>query len=91
MPKAWREGYAKGLGVRGRAQIDIFWQDGKATRAVLFIHSFAAHSVRIRPLEGQQVVQITENGKRTPFEVNDDGTITLKVAKGWKVYNLIVR
>lgn len=89
LPKAWREGYVKGLCVRGRAQIDIFWRDGKATRAVLF--SATAHTFRIRPPDGQRVVLVTLDGRRVPFETADDGTITLKTAKGWNVYNLIVR
>ena len=89
LPKAWREGYVKGLCVRGRAQIDIFWRDGKATRAVLF--SAMAHTFRIRPPDGQRVMLITLHGRRVPFETADDGTITLKTAKGWNVYNLIVR
>jgi len=89
LPKAWRDGYVKGLGVRGRAQIDIFWQDGKATRAVLF--SATAHTFRIRPPDGQRVVLVTRDGRRVPFQTNEDGTITLKTVKGWNAYNLIVR
>ncbi|GIV18263.1 MAG: alpha/beta hydrolase [Armatimonadota bacterium] len=89
LPKAWRDGYVKGLCVRGRAQVDIFWQECKLTRAVLF--SATAHTFRIRPPDGQRIVLVTQNGKRTPFEAHDDGTITLKTAKGWNVYNLIVR
>ncbi len=88
LPKAWREGHVKGLCVRGGAQVDIFWQDGKATRAVLF--AAASRTYRIRPPEGQRVVLVTCNGSRVAWKNHDDGAISLSARQGL-AYNLILR
>ncbi|MDW8321430.1 MAG: glycoside hydrolase N-terminal domain-containing protein [Armatimonadota bacterium] len=89
LPKIWHKGCAKGLCVRGGAQIDIFWRDGKVYRATLF--PAGGRTFRIRLSDGQRIVRVTCEGRRTPFQTNDDGTITLKTQKRGKPYDLIVQ
>ncbi len=76
LPEAWREGYVEGLRARGGVQVDIYWKDGRATRAVL--HSRQAQALRIRPPKGQRVHQATARGSAVAFEEGKDGTITLR-------------
>ena len=35
LPKAWKNGYVKGLCVKGGATVDIVWEDGKLSKAVI--------------------------------------------------------
>lgn len=46
LPKAWRNGYVKGLKARGGFEVDIYWRDGKLERAV--IRSLLGGVCRIR-------------------------------------------
>lgn len=88
LPRAWQEGHVYGLRARGNVRVDIFWKDGKLTRAVL--RMAAAGSYRIRIPAGQRVELVTHNGRPVPFETTGDGTVTLQ-ARSNHTYNLIVR
>ena len=58
LPKAWPTGYVKGLVARGAFEIDIEWENGKLTRAV--IKSKVGNTCRIR---NYMPVNVTSKGK----------------------------
>jgi alpha-L-fucosidase 2 len=53
LPAAWPDGSARGLRARGGLEIDLQWQDGRATRAVL--KATENGHFRVRAPEGQQI------------------------------------
>jgi alpha-L-fucosidase 2 len=57
LPAAWPEGSVKGLRARGGVEIDLYWKDGKATRAVL--RSRVGGSVTLRAPRGQRLESIS--------------------------------
>jgi alpha-L-fucosidase 2 len=62
LPKAWNEGSVKGLRARGAIEIDLKWRSGKATNAVL--RAKVGGKQELRPPRGQQIVSLSENGKK---------------------------
>jgi alpha-L-fucosidase 2 len=48
LPTAWHEGKIEGLRARGGIEIDITWQDGLLTQAILYATKTGLHTVRYR-------------------------------------------
>lgn len=48
LPKAWKNGYIRGLCVKGGAEVDIYWQDGGLTKAVIRAKKDFATGVRYK-------------------------------------------
>ncbi len=46
LPKQWENGYVKGIKARGGYEVDIFWQDGELTKAL--IHGVAGKKSTVR-------------------------------------------
>lgn len=56
LPKAWRNGYVKGLRAHGGFEVDIFWRDGNLERAIIRSHIGGVCRVRTSvPVEGAKV------------------------------------
>lgn len=55
LPKAWDNGYIRGLCVKGGAETDIYWQDGKLVKAVFRakhdIHTKVRYQDRIQQVD----------------------------------------
>ena len=47
LPEAWPRGSVRGLRARGGVEVDITWQDGRATEAVLHPSFSAERRVRL--------------------------------------------
>ena len=83
--EAWPTGHVKGLRARGGLEVDITWQDGLATSAVLKPHLDGRH--RIRPPTGHQIAEIRCDGEVLPVKTEPRGTVTLEVQRG-RTYEL---
>ena len=60
LPKAWPHGSVQGLRARGGFEVDITWQDGKLSSAV--IHSLNGNPVRLRCGEATKTVTVEKGG-----------------------------
>lgn len=73
IPDEWDNGYFKGLRVRGNAEVDLEWKQGKPSRAV--IHSQAGNVFELKT--PKNVKKIIINGKKYISE--DKNTIPLTI------------
>jgi alpha-L-fucosidase 2 len=80
LPKAWQQGSIKGLRARGALTVDLNWQAGKATHAVLLPDDHGEHN--LRPPSGQQISEISQGGRKQPLSVAEDGTVRVKLTAG---------
>jgi alpha-L-fucosidase 2 len=80
LPKVWAMGTIKGLRVRGAVNLDLSWQAGKATQAVLRADVDGEH--KLRPPRGQQIAGVTEQGRTMPFQADPAGVVKLKLGAG---------
>lgn len=66
LPKAWENGYVKGLRARGGFEIDIKWENGKAVSSR--IKSLAGNTCRIKTNSNVQVCDESEKILQSRFE-----------------------
>lgn len=86
LPKAWASGSITGLRARGAIEVDLRWDKGQATEAVLRPKFDGLQTVRLP--RGTSLVSITENGKVLPKQkVDESGVTTLQLRAG-KQYRL---
>jgi len=63
LPKAWPEGKIEGLRARGNCEVDIYWKDGKLTKAA--IESASGGTFKIRYEEERRTVSIARGESYT--------------------------
>jgi alpha-L-fucosidase 2 len=80
LPQAWPEGSIKGLRARGAIGVDITWSAGKATLVVL--RPSVGGVRKIRPPRGQQIAEISEQGRKTQITTDSEGQVRVKLAAG---------
>ncbi|HEX8958525.1 MAG TPA: glycoside hydrolase N-terminal domain-containing protein, partial [Solirubrobacterales bacterium] len=73
LPEQWPTGSVRGLRARGGLEVDLEWQAGHAT--VCRLRGTRATTARIRPPEGQSVVEVVSDG--SPVAARQAGDLTL--------------
>jgi alpha-L-fucosidase 2 len=80
LPPSWSEGSFRGLRARGGLTVGVEWKNGKATSAEL--HSSLSGNFILRAPAGQKIAAVREGRAALPRRVNDDGSVTVQLAKG---------
>ncbi len=80
LPRAWAEGRFKGFCARGGLQVDLAWENGRATFARL--RATAAGTHRLRAPKGQKIVAIRSRARAVRFSTNNDGSFSFKADRG---------
>ncbi len=88
LPKAWSDGFVKGLRARGNLGVDLSWKSGKPTEARLTPGTTG--TFKLRAPRGQQISSIRENGKRVALAAADDETVRVKLVAR-KEYRVLFR
>lgn len=79
LPAAWSTGEVKGLRARGCLQVDVQWQDGKATSAT--VRPDFRGKYRFRAPAGQKILAI-KDGRDLPFHSEPDGRVEVMLDAG---------
>ena len=70
LPAAWKEGHVKGLLARGNFEIEIWWAEGKITRATMLSHKGGPCTIRnMRPVALKEIKQVTKGSASTGYTV----------------------
>jgi alpha-L-fucosidase 2 len=80
LPRAWANGFIRGLRARGGLEVDLSWEMGKATEARL--RSSITDVFRLRPPRGQRISSIREKRRRITFSLMADRTVSLRMVGG---------
>jgi len=80
LPHAWPQGSFTGLRARGGWQVDLNWDQAKATAAVLRASQNGMQ--RLRPPKEQRIAGITREGKPVDFARDGDGCVKFQSAIG---------
>ena len=80
LPAAWPTGSFRGLCARGALEIDLIWQNSKATKAVF--KATSTHTHRIGAPKGQTITSITPpHGKAVSAEAAEEISLPVKIGE----------
>ncbi|MBN2475259.1 MAG: glycoside hydrolase family 95 protein [Pirellulales bacterium] len=80
LPTAWPTGQVRGLRARGGIELDLRWQNGRATSVEMKAHLDGKH--RIRAPQGQRISEIRTASQRVEHETVETGCVLLEVKAG---------
>lgn len=84
LPKAWPNGSFRGLRARGGLEIDLEWQNGKATAATLKAHLDLTHHI-LAP-KGQRIASVSPSQTQTiPGAGPDELVLPVKAGESFTV------
>jgi alpha-L-fucosidase 2 len=80
LPRAWPAGKVTGLRARGGIEVDLAWQDGRATSALFKAYKDA--SITFYPPKGQRMGDLTSHGQPVSSRINANGSVTVTLKSG---------
>ncbi|HSU20033.1 MAG TPA: hypothetical protein VLI45_09855, partial [Acidobacteriaceae bacterium] len=80
LPAAWPNGSFRGFLARGGVEVDLKWQQGKATEATLRSSVRRMHQVAVP--QGQKIASVLRNGKRIEPKYSHDDVLLLQAEPG---------
>ena len=83
LPSTWSEGSVTGVRVRGGAAVDLTWQSGKATQAVL--HATIDTHLRLCPPSGQTIASVRDTGGAA-LPLSSDGTLVVRSGTAYLIH-----
>ncbi len=88
LPSKWKEGHLKGLIARGGFEVEMFWKDGKLTKA--FVTSKAGNICKLRTNQNI-TVKDAKTTNTTAQLYNQTQYITSFATKAGKMYELLIK
>jgi alpha-L-fucosidase 2 len=80
LPTEWPDGCLKGIRARGNYEVDMEWNSGKLTKAVIKSYAAGARDVKVKIKNAADYV-VKCNDKAVPFKFLDNDVITFEVEK----------
>ena len=80
LPKAWPTGRCAGLRARGGLTVDLTWEDGRGTEAILRADEDGQH--RLRPPSEQRIYAVHCDGVPVHMSIDDRGCTVIEVQPG---------
>ncbi|HSC55079.1 MAG TPA: glycoside hydrolase family 95 protein [Phnomibacter sp.] len=88
LPDAWSEGHVKGLVARGNFEVEMFWKNGKLTKAR--IHSRSGGICKLRSNDRITVVNTKASIEKQKIENQQQQVVSFATTAG-KTYEIVVR
>lgn len=88
LPDAWKDGHVKGLIARGNFEIEMWWKDGKLTKAIILSKKGGFCNIVTK---ANIVVKNTKMLTQLPNKKNAALTETVFETKAGTVYEIIIR
>jgi alpha-L-fucosidase 2 len=79
LPKAWPNGSFRGLRARNGLEVDLDWQNGRATQATLHANITHNHAIALPP--NHQITSIRQRTKQIKPDIGENGLLHLQVVR----------